>query len=321
MSELRLTVTEAASPAELVLTLTLTAADGAQLPGFEAGAHLKVRVPDGSERHYSLVNLDPAPGATRAPAAYRLGVRLDEAGKGGSRYMHGLKPGDVVTAEGPRNDFRLADTDAPALLIAGGIGVTPIASMAAELTAAGRPFTFHYSGRTRGAMAFLDELSALCDRALVLHCDDEAGRFADLRGPIGAASRDSHIYVCGPRAMIEAAREIAHARGFARDHVHFELFDAPTAAGGDRAFEVELKSTGQVFTIPPGKSIIQVLEAGGVDLVYDCQRGDCGICQTMVLDGVPDHRDVILTDDERATNDVMQICVSRAKTARLVLDL
>jgi len=121
--------------------------------------------------------------------------------------------------------------------------------------------------------------------------------------------------------MIEALRERAVAAGYAKDHVHFELFDEPKAQSGDQPFEVEIKSTGEVFTVPPGKSIIDVLEEGGVDLVYDCRRGDCGICQTTVLEGIPDHRDVILTDDERAANDVMQICVSRAKTPRLVLDL
>ncbi len=321
MSELKLKVIETGAPTAQIRALTLAAEDGAPLPGYTAGAHIRVKLADADERHYSLINWVAEPAATDAPTAYRLGVRLEEDSKGGSRYMHGLREGDVITVSPPKNDFSLHESDAPVILIAGGIGVTPIISMAAELKARGRPFEFHYCGRSRGLMAFLDELDALCGGALRIHCDDEPESCVDLKALIGAASAHSHIYVCGPRGMIEAVREIAHARGFAKDHVHFELFDAPAADSGDQSFEVEISSTGQVFTVPPDKSIIEVLEAEGVDLIYDCQRGDCGICQTTVLEGIPDHRDVILTDEERAANNVMQICVSRAKSARLVLDL
>lgn len=321
MGELKLKVLRTEALTAHIRTLELAAEDGGKLPGFSAGGHIRVTLPDGTERHYSLVNIFPDADATADPTVYRLGIRLEEDGKGGSRYMHGLGAGDVIDASLPRNDFALIDTDAPALLIAGGIGVTPLISMASELKAKGRPFGFHYAGRSRGLLAFVEELAAIDANALTLHCDDEPETCIDLKSLIGKAPADGHIYVCGPRGMIEAVREIAHARGLAKDHVHFELFDAPQTETGDKAFEVEISSTGQVFTVPPGKSIIEVLEAEGVDLIYDCQRGDCGICQTTVLEGVPDHRDVILTDDERAANDVMQICVSRAKSARLVLDL
>ncbi|MCR4264586.1 PDR/VanB family oxidoreductase [Nitratireductor sp. ZSWI3] len=321
MGELRLKVRKTQAPTAQIRTLELVAEAGGSLPGYAAGAHIRVTLPDGSDRHYSLVNVHAAPGATRSPEAYRLGVRLEEESKGGSRFMHGLKEGDVITASMPRNDFALADTDAPVLLIAGGIGVTPLISMAAELKAKEHPFDFHYAGRSRPMLAFVDELTAIDAGKLSIHCDDEPDNSIDLKALIGQAPANAHIYVCGPRGMIEAVRETAHARGFAKDHVHFELFEAPQTETGDKAFEVEISSTGQVFTVPPGKSIIEVLEAEGVDLLYDCQRGDCGICQTTVLEGIPDHRDVILTDDERAANNVMQICVSRAKSERLVLDL
>lgn len=320
MGELRLTVTKAESATARIRTLELAAEDGAPLPAYAAGAHIRIALPDGGERHYSLINTDPTPDAMQQPARYRLGVLLEEESKGGSRFMHELRVGDVVTAMAPKNDFRLADSDAPAILIAGGIGVTPIISMVSELAAKDRPFHFHYAGRSRGLLAFVDELREFCGDALTIHCDDEPDTCIDLKAVIGACALESHLYVCGPRGMIEAAREIAHARGFAKDHVHFELFDTQETAG-DKAFEVEISSTGQVFTVPPGKSIIEVLEAEGVDLIYDCQRGDCGICQTAVLEGIPDHRDVILTEEERASNGVMQICVSRAKSERLVLDL
>lgn len=320
MSELRLKVVASEAVTAQIRTLTLQAEGGGALPSYEAGAHIRIQLPDGDDRPYSLVNADPSPGATENPKTYRLGVRLEEESQGGSRYMHGLREGDVVSATGPKNDFRLAEGDAPVLLLAGGIGVTPIISMAAELKSKNRPFAFHYTGRSRPLMAFVDEIAAVCGDALTSYCDDEPDNCIELKALLGAAVHDSQIYVCGPRGMIEAAREIAHDAGFPKDHVHFELFDKPEKSGADQSFEVEINS-GQVFTIPPDKSIIEVLEAEGVDLMYDCQRGDCGICQTAVLEGIPDHRDVILTDDERAANDVMQICVSRAKSARLKLDL
>jgi ferredoxin-NADP reductase len=321
MQAMRLEVRKSEPLTPRIRSLTLAAPDGRLLPGHSAGAHILVSLPDGGERHYSLISTDTSIDTGGGVADYRLGVQLEENGKGGSRFMHGLREGDVVSVLPPRNDFALREHSSPALLIAGGIGVTPIISMATELRRRERPFAFHYSGRSRAAMAFIDEIEALCGEALTIHCDDEPECCLDIAGLIASASRDSHLYVCGPRGMIEAAREQAHARGFAREQVHFELFDKVEDQPGDAAFEVEISSTGQVFSVPPGKSIIEVLEAGGIDLLYDCQRGDCGICQTAVLEGVPDHRDVILTDEERAANDVMQICVSRAKSPRLVLDL
>ena len=321
MSHLRLKVESALAPTENIRALTLVSEDGRKLPGYSAGSHIKVRLPDGGERHYSLINADPGVDTSSGVHAYRLGVLKEPAGKGGSLFMHGLTSGDTIEAVPPKNDFPVREHEAPALLIAGGIGVTPIIAMSAELKRKGRPFEFHYTGRSKPAMAFIDEIEEACGDALKVYCDDEAERCLDLSGLIENAPLEAHIYVCGPRGMIEAVRERAHDRGFPKDRVHFELFDQPEEKAGDQPFEVEVKSTGEVFTVPPGKSIIEVLEEGGVDLVYDCQRGDCGICQTTVLKGVPDHRDVILTEDERAAGDVMQICVSRARSPRLVLDL
>ncbi|WP_419914042.1 PDR/VanB family oxidoreductase [Hoeflea sp.] len=321
MAELRLVVTSSEAATPQIRTLVLAAENGGALPSFRAGAHIKVHLPEGGERPYSLVNTEPSPDATQNPTSYRLGVRLEEDSAGGSRYMHGLKEGDVIAATGPENQFAVRDEDAPVTLIAGGIGITPILSMASELSAAGRPFEFHYCGRTRDALAFVEPLKVICGEALTLHYDDEPDTAIDLGAVATSAGADGHLYVCGPRGMIEAVRERAHEAGMDKDHVHFELFTKHDEQVAGGAFEVEISSTGDVFTIPPDRSIIEVLEEAGIDLIYDCQRGDCGICQTGVLDGVPDHRDVILTDEERAANDVMQICVSRAKSDRLVLDL
>lgn len=324
MSELSLCVTSVRGVAERVRELVLAAPDGSELPGYLAGAHVEVRLPDGDTRPYSLVDLHATaanPAVNPAPKSYRLGVLLEAGSKGGSRHMHALQPGDSVTISMPKNSFSLVDTDAPALLVAGGIGVTPIASMAAALKAAGRPYRMVYAGRTASAMAFADTLKALHGAALSLHTDDTAGGPLALKPLIEQAAPGTHLYVCGPRPMIEAAREIAAGAGLAPSQVHFELFEKSIDQTGDRPFEVEIASTGQVFTVPPGKSIIEVLEHGGVDLVYDCQRGDCGICQTGLMEGVADHRDVVLTEAERAANTLIHICVSRARSPRLKLDL
>lgn len=317
-SELVLRVVSAAPAADLVRDLVLVRDDGGALPGFSPGSHLLLRLPDGDSRAYSLVDLD---GTAAAPARYRLGVRLEVAGGGGSRHVHGLAPGDRVTVTGPVNQFPLHDGPGPALLVAGGIGVTPIASMATALRAAGRPYRLVYAVRDAGALAFGADLRALHGDALTVHLDSDAGGPLPLAPLIDAAAPDCHLYVCGPRPMIEAARDLAAAAGFGPDRIHFELFEAAAPEADDTAFEVEIASTGQVFAVPPGRSIIEVLEQGGVDLVYDCQRGDCGICQVGVLDGVPDHRDVVLTQAERAAGKLMQICVSRALSPRLKLDL
>lgn len=321
MARLQLKVAETSTATPQIRAIALVDADGGALPGFDPGAHIRVQLPDGTNRPYSLINLDPALGAGDSRETYRLGVRLEEDSQGGSRYMHELKAGDIVSASAAQCDFHLIDSNAPALLIAGGIGVTPIMTMAAALTAADRPFAFHYAARAKPLMAFADEIAALCGDNFTVHFDDDPASALDLKALIGAHDRAGHIYVCGPRGMIEAAREIAHDAGFAKDHIHFELFAEAEHKTGDSAFEIEIKSTGQVFTVPADKTIIDVLEAEGLDPLYDCQRGDCGICQVDVLDGIPDHRDVILTDSEKAANNVMQICVSRAKSPRLVLDL
>ncbi|MFN4101277.1 MAG: PDR/VanB family oxidoreductase [Pararhodobacter sp.] len=318
MDFLTLLVTDSQPAALNVRQLTLAAADGSALPPYEAGAHVEIALPDGETRPYSLVDLD---GTAAAPRAYVLGVLLEPESRGGSQYMHGLKPGDTLCVTPPRASFSLTKAPGPSLLIAGGIGVTPILSMARALKDQGRPYQMVYAARSAAGMAFADHLQALHGEALTLHQDDTKGGPLPLKPLIDAAEPGAQLYICGPRPMIEAARETAIAAGLPHDRIHIELFETAAPQSGDQRFEVELASTGQVFTIPADRTIIQVLEAEGIDVMYDCQRGDCGICQTDVLDGVPDHRDVVLTDAERAAGRIMQICVSRALTPRLKLDL
>lgn len=311
---LKLRVRSYAAETPFVRSLVLGVEDG-PVPPWRAGAHIRVSLPNGGDRPYSLMAL---PGL--AEDALALGVLREEASTGGSEFMHALKIGDVVKASAPVNNFHLHEGPAPALLFAGGIGVTPILSMAAELTARASPFRLHYAGRTQGLLAFLPHLREVCADGLSVHYDNGESRL-DLAVALRGAAANAHIYVCGPAGMIDAVKAAALAEGVPADRIHYELFKAEQPSSPDLPFEVEIRSTGQVVGVAAGQTIIQALEAAGLDVLYDCQRGDCGICQCGVVEGVPDHRDVILSDDEKASNKVMQICVSRAKSERLVLDL
>lgn len=297
-----------------ITTFRIGAAQGGTLPAFDAGAHVEFELPDGGTRAYSLISFEAN---TAAPDHYLIAVQREDAGKGGSKFMHGLSAGDAITFTTPKNSFPL-DTSAPAVLLAGGIGITPMISMANALKAQNQKVQLIFAGRSEDEMAYLTELGEMLGDNLHLHFDDQAG-LIDLKSLITKLG-DAHLYVCGPRPMIDAARAQAETAGIAPEHVHFELFEATVPTSGDTPFEVQI-SDGSVYTIPVGQSIIDVLEAHDVDVMYDCQRGDCGICQCDVIEGEPDHRDVVLSQAERDAGDVMQICVSRAKSARLVLDI
>jgi len=324
MSELELTVSEIRAETPLIRTLYLQAADGSALPAFTPGAHLKVSIPGLAEaRCYSLVSFEPT-GGFDAPSAYRLGIRLEEESQGGSRHMHTLAVGDRVTVSAPKNDFPLHAAEAgegEVVLLAGGIGITPIAAMACGLQAAGRSYQLHYSGRSRGQLAFLDELASLAGPALKVHADDEADTRLDIGALLDGLKTTQHLYVCGPKGMIDALIEGAKQRGWPADRVHFELFAAAAPLEGDQPFEVELRQSGVTLTVPADKTILDVMEEQGCDPMYDCKRGECGVCTATVLEGVPDHRDYFLSDAERAEGKLIQICISRSKTPRLVLDL
>jgi vanillate O-demethylase ferredoxin subunit len=193
--------------------------------------------------------------------------------------------------------------------------------MAAALTTDKRPYRLYYAGRSREQLAFVPALEALCGDKLVLHADDTAGHVFDIHGLMASLTNNEPAYCCGPRVMIDAAIAAAKDLGWQDGRLRFELFTAAAPVAGDASFEVVLKSTGESFLIPPDKTILDVLIEAGKDPLHDCKRGDCGICQVDVVEGVPDHRDYILTDAEKAEGKKMQICVSRSKSPRLVLDL
>ena len=282
-------------------------------PQWSAGAHVDIDLGGAGTRSYSLIHW---PGQPRH--MLHIAVQAEPDGQGGSLAMHALEVGTEIDVSDPKNSFALQPTAKPIALLAGGIGVTPLISMATELSATGTDFVFHYTGRSAAVMGYLPDLKAQFADRLTCHTDDAAPM--DLVATV-TALKDHAFYICGPKGMIDAARSAAEAAGVPSNDIHVELFASPDAGGEDTGFEVELAASNAVVSVAPGQSIIQALEAAGHDVMYDCQRGDCGICQVDVLDGTPDHRDVVLSDAEKASGKVMQICVSRSKTARLVLDI
>jgi vanillate O-demethylase ferredoxin subunit len=300
--------------AEGILEIELRDPSGADLPAFTAGAHVDLELPNGITRSYSLAN-DPA-----ERHRYVLGIGLDPSSRGGSRFVHrDLRVGETLTVIGPRNHFPLDETAAHSVLIAGGIGITPMAAMASRLAGLGRSFEFHYAVRDRSRAAFLDRVSTLSPN-FALHIDAEAGGPLDIGRIVATAPAGSHFYCCGPLPML-AAYEAATA-SLPAAQVHLEYFKAkPVEAAAATGFEVEIAGTGRVLEVPPEKSIADVLEATGVKTGISCQEGICGSCEVKVVAGEPDHRDQVLTAAEKASGKTMMICVSRSKTPRLVIEL
>ncbi|WP_237154009.1 PDR/VanB family oxidoreductase [Oryzibacter oryziterrae] len=301
--------------AEGTIIIDLRNPDGSPVTPFTAGAHIELLMPSiGITRAYSLAN-DPA-----ETHRYVLGVVLEPKSRGGSRFLHReLRVGDTIDVQGPHNHFPLDDTNDHSVLIAGGIGVTPILTMAHRLKAMGKSFEFHFAVRDLSRAAFLDEVKAVCGDRLHLHIDAEVGRPLNIPGIVAKAPAHSHFYCCGPLPMLHAYEEAT--KDLPDDNVHLEYFKAPPPAVGGGAFEVEIASTGEVFTIPPEKTILEVLSDAGAYFGSSCAEGVCGSCECKVLKGEPDHRDSVLTARQKATNKVMMICVSRAKSERLLIDV
>jgi len=323
---LKLRVVQARELNPLIRLLRLRSTDGHTLPAFDAGAHIRVQVslPGGKTdlRHYSLINFMAELDATQAPAEYVIAVRKEAQGRGGSCFMHEqVNEGDTLVIEPPKNDFALHTGLGGSVLVAGGIGITPLASMAARRRAQGAPVRMHYAGRSRDMMAFLPELKALLGDDLHVHADAEAGAPLDIDALLNNCQPSDRLYVCGPKVMLDAVLARTQARGWPHDRVHFELFTKPVAEAGDGAFEIELAQSGQRFTVTAGQSILDCLIDNGCDPMFDCKRGECGVCAVPVLSGEIDHRDYVLTAREKTQGNVIQTCISRAKGALLVLDL
>lgn len=332
-----MTVLEARWEAESVISLTLADPAGEQLPTWEPGAHVDVRLPSGLVRQYSLC------GDTSDRTTWKIAILREESGRGGSAEVHDTAlVGRRIGVRGPRNHFPLRKSDAGYILIAGGIGVTPILAMARKLSADGEPFRMLYGGRSAAHMAFRDEISRLAGPDALVE------GIPDLESLLSLAEPGTEVYCCGPEGLIGAVRDRCRAYDLP---LHTERFtpssssgaaasgtagpavsggpsddagsgSAPGAAApGNDEFEVELASTGTVLTIACGKTILETVREQLPDVVSSCEEGFCGACETRVIQGTPDHRDEVLDDTDRESGEMMMICVSRSRSPRLVLDL
>lgn len=304
--------------AENINSYELVSPAGDNLAPFTAGSHIDLHLSNGMIRSYSLVN------DQRELNRYVIAVNKDAAGRGGSRLIHDtLRAGDIIPISQPRNNFALQEDADQSVLIAGGIGITPLLSMVRRLEALGRRWKLFYAARTRRAAAFLDELNALrpdIRSNLYLDLDDErSGCLFDLGGIVGTAPADAHLYCCGPVPMLEAFEAAAANRPPHLVHVeYFKAKELPAVEGG---FEVKLARSNRTIKVPPGKTILDALLDAGVAVNYSCSEGVCGTCETRVLDGVPDHRDLFLSKEEHAANQTMMVCCSGAKSPLLTLDI
>ena len=290
----------------------------ASLPAFSAGAHIDVHLPSGLTRSYSLLN-DP-----QETHRYCIGVNRDAHSRGGSRHMHEqLRTGAVLSISAPRNLFEMDESAPFNVFIAGGIGITPMLSMIARSQALGTPWRLHYAARTRQHAGFLDLLARYQDQPgadVQLNFDQESGgRMLDLSAVIAALPEGAHVYACGPQPLLAAYEQATASLPPAR--VHREYFAAKEAAATDGSYTVTLARSQRTLQIQPGQTLLDGLIAIGAEPTFSCQQGICGTCEVRVLEGTPDHRDMVLTEAEQAANDRMMVCCSGAKSARLVLDL
>lgn len=314
-STLLCTVVARTDLADNVVGLTLAAQHGEPLAGWTAGAHVDLLLPEQQVRQYSLCG-DP-----EDRLHYQVAVLREPAGRGGSRWIHDhLQVGDTLPVGTPRNHFALVP--APRyLFVAGGIGITPILPMIAAAERAGAQWQLHYGGRSRASMAFTETLARHGDRVR-LWPQDHTG-LIDLPAILRSPDADTAIYCCGPEPLLQAIKDTCNRQGWPVGALHVEHFAAqqPTGAAQDQAFEIELQRSGQTLTVPADRSILQVLMDAGIHVDQSCSAGVCGTCETRVLAGEPDHRDSVLSDSDRQTCNTMMVCVSRARSARLVLDL
>jgi vanillate O-demethylase ferredoxin subunit len=307
--------------AEGIRSYELVPADGGSLPPFEPGSHLDVHVPGGFMRQYSLCN------DSSETHRYLIAVQRDANGRGGSQAMHDrVREGDVLTTRLPRCDFPLMYARSY-VLVAGGIGITPMISMAWQLQRQGSPWHLHYCTRSPERTAFRELLAspAFAGHVTFHHDGGDPARGLDVKALLATRTGGTRVYCCGPAPLMRAVRDATVHHQWPREKVHFEAFSAEaTGAIGDLAdteFQVVIRSTGATYPVPPGQTVLNVLRNNGLRVQSDCEAGSCGTCLTRVLDGDPDHRDTYLPEAQRTARCNMLVCVSRARSRQLVLDL
>lgn len=311
---LRVIVAAIDEVADGVKLYALRQAAGGLLPQAEPGAHIDVFLPDGLVRQYSLLRSGPA------PDCYQIGVKRQGDGRGGSRMLHDtLGVGAPLEIGRPRNNFALAETAANTVLIAGGIGVTPLWSMAGRLTELCRPWSMHYFCRSEAELIVPHDMRSQFARVRTRFSGSMPRRASDIADIVNAAPVDAHLYCCGPLSMLKDF-EIATAH-LPDDRVHTEYFSSDVEVAKEGGFAVELARSGLRLQVQPGQTIVEALAGAGVEVLSQCTQGYCGTCETRVLSGVPDHRDVVLTRAEKASNTTMMVCCSRSLSEKLVLDL
>ncbi|MBT8163254.1 MULTISPECIES: PDR/VanB family oxidoreductase [Arthrobacter] len=315
--ELTLEITGAALVADGVRSLRLARGDRAALPGWEPGAHLEFDLPNGQIRHYSLCN------ETTDANSYEVAVLLAPESRGGSEYIHNdLQVGDLVTVRGPRNNFPFAiGSRERALFIAGGIGITPILPMIRRAHAEGIEWSLVYGGRSRESMAYLEQLQHFGSRVQIVP-QDELGHI-DLQTLLGVPQPDTKVFCCGPSGLLDAVQQLC--RTWPDGTLHLERFAAGSLDASVQAdagtFTVVAERSGVTCEVGVGESITDALGRAGIIVPTSCREGICGTCETKVIAGIPDHRDFLLGDADRESGATMLICVSRAKTPELILDV
>ncbi len=314
---LELRVHSIAQEADGIFSFDLRTVDGSDLPPFAAGAHIDVRVAPELERSYSLINLQDE------RHRYVIAVNLDAASRGGSKFMcETVKAGDTLSIRAPTNTFALTESAKDSVFIGGGIGITPLLGMIRRLESIGAGWSMHYAARTRRTAPFLNELAAFeaakSGRVHVTFDHEPGNAMLDLPAIVAAASPGAHIYCCGPTGMLQAFE--AAAAGHPPGQVHVEYF-SPVHQAARGGFTVVLKRSKKTVFVPADKSILDALLEAGCKIAHSCTQGVCGTCETRVLEGIPDHRDNVLSPREKASNKSIMVCCSGAKTNTLVLDL
>ncbi|WP_106305688.1 PDR/VanB family oxidoreductase [Paraburkholderia sp. BL18I3N2] len=302
--------------ADGIVSFELASPDGCDLPAFDAGSHVDVHLPTGHVRQYSICS------APHQRSRYQIAVLREAQSRGGSAGMHdAVKEGDELRVSMPRNHFALAPDAVKHLLVAGGIGLTPLLCMAQHLDHACEEFELHYCARSRSRAAFLERLAnAPWSERVKYHFDDEQRLHLDAL--LNEVIPETHLYVCGPQGFMTAVLDAARANGWPESRLHYEFFSGTAVdTSSDGAFEVCLARTGKTVTIPADRTVTQTLADAGVEVPVSCEQGICGTCVTRVLDGEPEHRDLFLSPEEQSRNDQFLPCCSRSKSRRLVLDL
>lgn len=293
---------------------------GHELPPFTAGAHIDLHLPSGLVRSYSLCN------SQEERNRYAVAVSNSSASRGGSQFIHEkLRAGDTILISAPRNNFPLIEDTEHTVFIAGGIGVTPIWSMIQRLEFLGRTWELHYCARNPQACAFKEHFEVLERKAggrVHFHLDEgRAGTFLDLSALVRRSRSGAHLYCCGPEGMISAFEAAANENHRPQSNIHVEYFSGKQINPVEGGFKVVLQRSGRELKIPAGKTILDILLDNGVDVPFSCMQGVCGACEVRLIEGVPDHCDVLMSPEQRLSEKTIILCCSGSKSDRLVLDL